>query len=358
MLSVKHLRGYFRYLALAFLIVVIALFVVPASASDELSLTLDDDTVGGVIYIEVPYGYFDNSVSFYSGTTDIGSVSVSWDDAGYVTLQSDSYGSPFFYGCGFGLYASAMRYEQLIWSTSRFSQAVSFGDMLSSSPKFYAGSGDFAFYVKQYRSSDVYDNYQNNHIVITVPTTPTPTPTVTPSVPDPTITSFTVSPTYAYQNVLLDVTLVGNNGVSARVVPSSGSASALSLTSDNTWTGHVSFSAVGTYTVYGTLTNSAGKTVSSGSVTVNIIESPRQPIIHNTSVTYDMGYDHPVITTYVTYPTGVNADPDRCFFINWGDGSTTYYDGFIDGVPYGYPIYVAMSHVYTSEGRPARFAAR
>ena len=182
-----------------FAVALAMVFVSVSCVSVSSAYDFGSDVAGADIYIPVPYGYFDNLVSYYSGSTDVGGVSISWDDAGYVTLFSDDQGIQWYYGCGFGSYASSIVADSLIWKTSS-RQSRPLGDFLSDSPTFYAGSGDFAFYVLLDYSSPTYRNYQRNHIVITVPTTPTPTPTATPVQP-PQISKFTVIPNYAYPYV-------------------------------------------------------------------------------------------------------------------------------------------------------------
>ena len=58
MLSVKHLRGYFRYLALAFLIVVIAVSCCFVGAG---SAALHQE-----VFVGVPAGYFDGVMPYGS----------------------------------------------------------------------------------------------------------------------------------------------------------------------------------------------------------------------------------------------------------------------------------------------------
>ena len=332
--------------ALAMVFVVVSCCVSVGSAYD-----FDSSVAGADIYIPVPYGYFDSAVSYYSGSTDVGGVVlVSWDDAGYVTLFSDDYGIQTFYGCGFGPYASSIDADSLIWQTST-RQPKPFGDMLSDSPTFYAGSGDFAFYVLLDYSSPTYRNYQRNHIVITVPTTPTPTPTATPVQP-PQISKFTVIPNYAYPYVSLNVTLVGTDGTSAYITRSDVSSNvnlALQAGTTDTWVGQISFSAPGDYQVRGYLVGPGG-TSSTSIVTVHIFELPNTPIISSWSVDYDQGYDIARLTATVVYPAGATIHPDTAFWVDWGDGQSVEYYVFDGFVPYDTPVTVQMSHQYADVG--------
>lgn len=357
-----------------FAVALAMVFVSVSCVSVASAYEFGSDVAGADIYISVPYGYFSGVVP-YSGSVDVGSgvrsISVSWgdtrpDNTAEVSLYSDS--SRIFYGVGYTsstlsfLSLSAFELSSSTYHLSSASQPTSLSYWATEFTEGGIGESTSAGSYSLYYLSSPYgpwERFSSGDYDFTIPSvspiTPTPTPTPTSTTPaKPVITSFEVMPTFAYPYVSLGVTLVGTGGTSAYITRSDVSPNVDLTLQDgttDTWVNQISFSAPGDYQVQGYLVGPGG-TSSTSVVTVHIIELPNTPVIHNTSITYDMGYDHPVITTYVTYPTGVYVQPDTCFYVTWGDGSTSYYEGFNnDGfVPLGYPTYIPMHHVYTSDG--------
>ena len=336
-----------------FAVALAMVFVLVSCVSVASAYDFGPDVVGADIYIPVPYGYFDNPVSYYSGSTDVGGVSVSWDDSGYVTLTSDS--TSRYYGCGFGPYASSISVDDLIWraATGTLPNPISLSNLLYNNPRFYAGYGDFAFFVMETRNSDTFYNYYGNHIVISDPTPPTVTvtPTATPVQP-PHISTFTVMPTYAYPYVSLNVTLVGDGGTSAYITRSDVSPNvdlSLQAGTTDTWVGQISFAAPGDYEVQGFLVGPGG-TSSTAVVNIHIFELPQTPVISSWSVDYDQGYDVARLTATVVYPAGAVVHPDTAFWVDWGDGQSVDYYYFDPPPSYDTPVTVQMSHQYADFG--------
>ena len=352
--------------AVALAMVFVSVSCVSVASAD--GIVLDDETAGGAIYVFVPNGYFSGSVSPLSGSANVAStVFVSWadtrpDGTAWVTLSAPYDHSAIFESLGYTSSTSST-ISKLSFDSSSTSYyyhssspesinylASQFNDHGSGK---YTSAGSYSLY-KLIAGQTTYARLGTGGYDFVIPPSVSPTtPTPTPTPEDPVITKFYVVPTFAYPGVSLDVTLIGTGGTSAYVTRSDASYHvdlSLQVGTTDTWVGQISFAAPGDYDVRGHLVGSGG-TSSTGVVTIHIIELPKTPVIHNTSVTYDMGYDHPVITTYVTYPLDAYVNPATCFYVIWGDGSTTYYDGFIDGfVPQGYPIYIPMHHVYTSDG--------